>query len=276
VAKRIAGLIYFGAYLSILLAIGEYFHPITNSQTAWAEWASLASLALLALLLVAVAARVKKTARVANRPLTRPEVTPPPLSYLDAPGNAYVFTWRQRRRVNPLAILGGLLLCVNLMTVIVSISGALVVTQAPPATVDAFSLAMCVFLGIVGFLGPAILIGRLGIFKQEATIRVDAAGVTSKITRPHIADFIPWSDICQVYWSPDASHFGFTPCYVAVRSLEPDAYADERRHDQAVVWPTDPQFFATPDFTDGAQLIGPDELAALVAERIGQPVHVIA
>lgn len=44
---------------------------------------------------------------------------------------------------------------------------------------------------------------------------------------------------------------------------------------EAITWPTAPRYLAAATPSEGAMPIGADELAALVAARIGRPIRVV-
>ncbi len=259
----------------VALACAEGVAPVTDYD--WVNWASVAALALLALnCLRRVVASVrwrKPVVAVAGPPLVAAPA-------LDGASGAYALSYRAPARNRGRVFMTGLLLAVNL------IPGAIAMFQAygaifsinpvfnnqPPT--DPANVLISVFGGlwdfILGFVlvflgmgGIAQLVVALRISRAPAvTVRADANGLTRlTVFKPIL---IPWSTMREVVWTPHG--VGDTPAYM-LRTDDPL---------QTITWPASPQYLdSTLTPTDGAP-IGPDELAALVAARIGQSIRVSA
>jgi hypothetical protein len=259
----------------VALACAEGVVPVTDY--AWVNWASVAALALLALNCIRLAA-----ASLRPRKPAVAEAGPPPVAAptLDDATSAYALSWHAPARNRGRLLVLGLPLAVNLIPGAIAMFQAFgaffsinpLFSQQPPtdpanAIIGVFGSLwdfilgfMLVFLGLGGIVQ---LVVALRLTRAPAvTLRVDANGLTRLTTFKPI--LIPWSTMREVVWTPHG--IGSAPAYI-VRT--DDAL-------QTITWPTSPQYLDSTLTPTNTHPIGPDELAALVAARIGQSIRVSA
>lgn len=257
----------------VALACAEGVAPVTDYD--WVNWASVAALALLALNCVRLAVvnvrRRKPVVAVAGPPVVAAPA-------LDGASGACALSYRAPARNRGRTFVTGLLLAVNL------IPGAIAMFQAfgaifsinpffnqqPPtdpanAVIDVFGGLWDFILGFVlvflGMGGMAQLVVALRLIRAPAvTVRVDANGLTRLTAFKPI--LIPWSTMREVIWTPHG--VGSAPAYI-VRTDDPL---------QTITWPTSPHYLDPTFMPADARPIGADELAALVAARIGQAIRI--
>jgi hypothetical protein len=287
--RRALTLFQAGLALFLLAVAGaETFAPLTSF--ALANWPSVAALALLGIFCLRQMFRTVRPRRLSpTAPVGPPQVTRPTSEHAT---DNFAFCWRSPTSAKSWVLFSGLLLVFNLIPIVVVTphvlgawfgnlsapftSGANPPTETPilpvtPANLDnplLSALAQIVDTGllclltVIGFIGVMWVIRALRAQRKPGmTIRVDANGVTwlSGVQKP---TFVFWGAIQEVIWTPRG--VGDAPSYI-LRST--DAL-------QIISWPTSPRYIDQTLTPADARPIGSDELAALIAARIGRPMRV--
>jgi hypothetical protein len=256
----IAGMLVLAVIAAGLGAVEEFF-PLT--PYGWMNWASIASLGLLALGCVAGAIRSAMPVPQPDRELAGPPVVGAPS--LEALQAGYSYNWRApalRRVVIPAA---GLCLAVNLLpggwglaqfgVVLLRTFQPSPLANTPFPSVGQFMLGLV--LAGVGFGGLAS--AYTGATTTAIQVRADAYALS--VGRGRTQRRIPWSSMEDISWGTGPG--GQASYYV--KSSPPIVL---------ITWPTGPRAMDTVPPHDGALSLGPDELAALVAAKLGQPIRV--
>jgi hypothetical protein len=261
-AKRASGVAALLVLAPILAgsAAADFFFPLT--PVPWINWLSAGSLAFTALFLVAAGLREALTRSRLPAHAVPPSAGAPSLA---APGVAYVLSWRIPlvSRVTFLAF--GSCLAVNLVPaawILLRQLGALLPgfqaqILANGAIADIVDYTLAFLFAAIGMIGLALVYAGL----RAATVRIqaDKNGLTSA-TGP-LQESLAWSSILSISWGRGA---GERLAYL-VKSDVPNVQ---------ISWPVGPHLARAVPPADGAVPIGPDELAALVAARIGKPIEV--
>ncbi|HEU0027017.1 MAG TPA: hypothetical protein VFQ25_07870, partial [Ktedonobacterales bacterium] len=257
------------------LAGAEGVVPVTDYD--WVNWVSMAALALLALNCIRMAVVSVRGYKPAVAVAGPPPVAAPTL---DEASSAYALSYRAPARNRSRTFVLGLLLAANLIPGAIAFFqafGALFsinplfnqqpLTDPANAVISVFGGLWDFILGLVlvplGIGGIVWLVVALRLTRAPAvTVRVDANGLTRLTAFKPV--LIPWSTMREVVWTPHG--VGSAPAYI-VRTDDPL---------QTITWPTSPHYLDSTLTPADARPIGPDELAALVAVRIGQDIRVSA
>lgn len=249
--------------LTLVLAgitAADFLFPVT--PFTWVNWISAGSLALATLSLIIASLRTALARSTLPAHTSPPSVGAPSL---DAPGVAYVLSWRTPLVWRLLMIFIGLCLAVNLVPGVwlLLMQFALLLPGFHPQLLsdDVFAImgryALAFALGMVGLIGLGLVYG--GVIAATAHIRADKDGLTTGSGRRQ--QLMPWSSVQDISWGPGRrGQFAYL-----VKSDVPTFQ---------ISWPAGPQVASASPPSDGAVPIGADELAALVAARIGKPIRV--
>lgn len=258
-ASNAAALLVF-TLITAGITIADFLFPVT--PFTWMNWLSAGSLALVTLGLIVASVRATFTQNTLPAHATPPSVGAPSL---DAPGVAYILAWRTPLLMRLLTTAFGLCLSVNVVPVVwvllQQLSLALpgyhpqILSDGPFTFMGRYILAFV--LGAFGVAGLGV--AYAGTMGATTCIRADKGGLTTNFARRE--RLIVWSSIQEVSWGAGAKG-RFT---YRVKSDMPASQLS---------WPASPQAPDTIPPSDGAMPIGPDELAALVAARIGKPIRV--
>lgn len=246
------------------IAAAEAFFPLT--AFGWLNWASVGSLGVTAAGLV--------IAMLWNAMTTRElpaHVTPPPAGApsLEAPGVIYSFSWRTPWLRRLWFVLVGLCLAINLAPgiyvmfdfvlqwILLLLPGFHFPRAFSVMELDVGKLMLAVILAALGMMGTALV--YVGVAIATVRIRANQDGLSTYFGRHE--RLIPWSSARDISWGTSA---GWQTGYL-VKSDVPGVQ---------ISWPAGIQTASVLPSRDGALPIGPDELAALVAARIGKPISV--
>ncbi len=243
------------------IAAADYLIPF--SPIPWLKWVSTGALALVVLYAIFSAIRM---AFARSAPLAH--TTPPSAGVpsLDAPGPVYALSWRPPLRRRVVLITLGLCFAINLVPSVLLLLLALGVSlpgyQPNMLTGDSGDFTSIGRIGLVIF---HVLVGIIGVglvysstIAATVRIRADQRGLTTE--RGRRQQMIAWSNIQYILWGTWDGQFRYW-----VVSNVPTIQAS---------WPAGSQA-ANVILPDGGALpIGADELAALVAARIGKPIRV--
>jgi hypothetical protein len=241
-------------------AAAAYFFPPT--PVPWINWLGVGSLSITTLLFVATSL----WEAFARTPLPA-HASPPSVGApsLEAPGAAYVFRWRIPlvRRLG--VLFAGLSLAVNLVEaayIFLLQFGAM-----PPGfqsqihAEDIFAnlvhFVLAIIFAMIGVLGLALLYAGL----RATAVRVQADKDGLKSTSGTHQQLLVWSSILSISWGPGGGE------RLAYHVQSDTPYVQ-------ISWPAGSRIASVDLPGDGALPIGPDELAALVAARIGKPIEV--
>jgi hypothetical protein len=246
--------------VAALAAVVAIF-PLT--PYGWMNWASVASLGLLALGCVAGVIRAAMPVPQPVGGLAGPPVVGAPS--LEALQAGYSYNWRApalRRVVIPAA---GLCLAVNLLPggwALAQFGVVIVRTLQPgPLANTPFPSVGQFVLGLVlaGFGFGGLVSAYNGAITTVIQVRADAYALS--VGRGRTQRRIPWSSMEDIAWSigpgGQASYY--------VKSSPPTTL---------ITWPTGAQAMDILPPHDGILSLSPDELAALVAAKLGQPIRV--
>lgn len=252
------------ACAAILLGIAAADDLIPISPILWLKWVSIGALALAILCVIFFAMRSAFSQRAPLAYATPPSASPPAPAAL---GVVYTLSWRPPlgRRVMLIAL--GLGFAINLVPAVLlallAISAALPGFQPPIPIGDGGDFAsigrvvLAIVHGLLGILGVGLVYG--GAITATARIQADHDGLAI-ITGPR-KRVMPWSSVQEISWG--AGRDG-QPSYL-VKGNDPTLQ---------ISWLSGAQPARADVPGDGAMPIGADELAALVAARIGLPIRV--
>jgi hypothetical protein len=242
------------------IAVADFFVPIT--PVPWVNWVSTGSLILSALILIIASVRELGAVNVLHAHAQRPSAATPSLA---APGAMYVFSWRVPafRRLGFIAL--GFCLGINLIPcawVALQMFGFylpgthLQVMDDVPATFIV-RVILTVTLALFGIMGLGVALG--GMIAGTGQVRASEEGLATENGR--LKRLIPWSSIQDISWGAGSrGQFSYL-----VKTDVPTIQAS---------WPAGSHAANVGPLGGGALPIGADELAALVAARIGKPVRV--
>jgi hypothetical protein len=242
------------------IAAADFLFPVT--PFTWVNWASAGSMALVALSLLLATlwiALSRSTLPVGARP---PSVDAPSL---DALAVAYSFSWRMPPLRRLAFMLIGLCLAVNL------VAGAWALLRQFASTLPGFQTQLLSEGGYTDFghFMLALVLGGFGLLGLRLVytavilainhIRADRDGLTTGNGRRE--RLVAWSSVRDISWGPGRrGQFAYL-----VATDVPTVQ---------ISWPAGSQAVEAIPPSDGSLPIGGDELAALVAARIGKPIRV--
>jgi hypothetical protein len=246
------------------ITAADFLFPLT--PFAWLNWVSVSSL-VLATLCFFIASLWTALARSTLPAHARPPSVGAPA--LDAPGVAYVLSWRTPLIRRLVISSMGLCLAVNLIPVawmlllLLQFGLSLFGVHPQPLADDAFAtlgrFVLAFTLSICGVIGVGLVYG--GVIAATARIRADQDGLTMSTGSGRRQQLLAWSSLQDISWGPGGSgQFAYL-----VTSDLPTVQ---------IAWPSGPEVASASLPGDGAVPIGADELAALVAARIGKPIQV--
>lgn len=242
------------------VAVADFFVPVTS--VPWVNWASTGSVALAALILIIASVRELGAGNVVPSHAQPPSAAVPSLA---APGAMYVFSWRipPVRRLGFIAL--GICLSFNLIPcawVALQMFGLYLPGAHPQVIGDApttfiVRVILTLILALAGVMGLGLALG--GMIAGPGRVRASEKGLATENGR--LKRLIPWSSIQDISWGAGSrGRFSYL-VKTDVSTIQASWPAGSR-----------PANVIPPD--DGALPIGADELAALVAARIGKPVRV--
>ena len=258
-SSNAAALLVLSLFMAGITA-ADFLFPVTPFP--WVNWISAGSLALATLCLITASLWTALSRSTLPAQSSPPSVGAPSL---DAPGVAYVLTWRTPLGRRLLLIFIGLCLAFNLVPGVWTLLqqfGLLLPGFHPQllsenvfTIIGRFVLAFT--LGLIGLIGLGLAYG--GMIAATVRIRADKDGLTTGSGRRQ--QLMPWSSVQDISWGPGRrGQFAYL-----VKSDVPTFQ---------ISWPAGPQVASASPPSDGAVPIGADELAALVAARIGKPIRV--
>lgn len=242
------------------ITAADFLLPVT--PLTWVNWGSAGSLVLATFCFVIAGLRTALARRRLPTHASPPSVGAPPL---DALGVVYILSWRTPPLTRLLVILLGLCLAFNL------IPGAWVLflqfapfqpgNQSQILSDGVFTFmgrfALAFALAGLGLVGLGLAYG--GARAATVSIRADKDGLTTGSGQRQ--QLMAWSSVQDISWgSGPRGQFAYL-----VKSDMPTFQ---------ISWPSGSQVTSTIPPSDGAMPIGADELAALVAARIGKPIRV--
>jgi hypothetical protein len=250
--------------VALILAVGtaaEYFFPLT--PVPWVNWLSVGSLALTTLFLI-VASVWEALARSRLPAHAGPPAVGAPS--LEAPGVAYVLSGSIPLSKRLAFISFGLCLAVNLAPdawILLHLFGAMLPGVQSHFLADGVFAAtmhfvLAVIFAMIGLIGLAVVFTGL---RGGTTVRIRADQSGLARSSGQLQDELAWSSILGISWEPDA---GERLTYVVKSNVSP----------YFIFWPAGPHLTRAVPPGDDAVPIGADELAALVAARIGKPIEV--
>lgn len=242
------------------IAVVDFFFPVT--PVPWLNWVSTGSLAFLIVCLIIASLWTALARSALPAHASPPSVGAPSF---DAPGVVYVLSWRppQLRRLALICI--GLCLAFNLIPSVLTLLlsfGLSLPGSHPQFLSDGVYTFMGRFvlgfvLALVGLVGLAMAYG--GMIVTTFRIRADKDGLTTGSGRRQ--QIMAWSSVQDISWgSGGRGQFTYL-----VKSDVPTFQ---------ISWSAGPQAANVNPPGNGAIPIGGDELAALVAARIGKPIRV--
>jgi hypothetical protein len=264
----------------VVLACAEGFVPITDYGVVnWLSVAALVGLVVNAIL--RASGYFKKVKPVSPATVAGPPPVTSPM--LDSATSAYALRYRAPTNKRWRLLITSTLMAINVIPAAIGLIQAAISffslnfsminhqlsSTDPTGSVftifdDAWIFILGGILGFLGLGGATQLFVALRLNRAPAvTIRVDADGLSQlTILKPTL---VPWSNIQEIIWTPRG--VGDAPAYM-VRCLSDGGV-------RQLSWPTSAQYLDSSLMSADARTIGPDELAALVAARIGRPIRVI-
>jgi hypothetical protein len=239
----------FGAFLfTLLLLVGvtvaDVLFPVTPFR--WVNWASAGSLAL------ATGAAVVSRLHLARADPTVLSPASPPAAVapsLDTPEISYTLSWSVPPVSRLVGFFIGVCLAINLLPC------GWVLRQDKSVSMGSFALGCT--LGALGLIGAVLAFYAAA--NGTTRIHADSAGLSRYKGRRRRS--IAWSSVEDITWRGSCSRQFF----YLVKGEEPTSL---------ISWLAGPPAASAGPPADGSMLIGGDELAALVAARTGQQIHV--
>ena len=242
------------------ITAADFLFPVTPDS--WVNWVSTGSLALATGGLLVASLWTALARNTVPAHASPPTVGAPSL---DAPGVAYVLSWRTPPLSRLALVLVGACLAVNLAPGVWALLlsfGVYLPGYHPQLLADGVFASLgryvlAVILAMCGVIGLALLYSAT--MMATTRIRADKDGLTTG--RGRRQRLMAWSSVRDISWGPSGRR-RFTYLVTSDPLVLP------------ISWPAGPQGESERTPTDGAVPIGADELAALVAARINNPIRV--
>lgn len=242
------------------ITAADILFPVT--PFSWVNWASAGSLALATVFLVIASLRVALARNTLPMHATPPSVGAP---LLDGSRVVYSLRWRTsfRRRLSIGSI--GLCLAINLipgpwalLLQYVRVFPGFDTQVLPDSVFGPMGHYLLAFvLGVVGMAGLALVYA--GVMVATTCILADSNGLTASFGGRE--RLMTWSSVQDISWG-----LGASGQFVYIVQGDVPTFQ--------MSWLAGPQVANAMPPNDGEIPIGPDELAALVAARIGKPLRV--